>query len=237
MKKGFTMAEVLITLGIIGIIAAMTIPSVMGRYREKATVARLKKVYAALATANEVMVMEHSPYYTCKECQYNLNTAPSSSDFKANIEKDFIKRLNVIQKCPVRGKGCFYSGAYGGLNSDNYGVLITNNSYLLQDGTAIQFQVNGNTSMDIIVDLNGKNGPNKYGIDTFHFRIHGKPENVKGKLLPGGSPLDPLAKFQPKCSKTETQQTVTCAAWVLTYENMEYLHCNDLEWDKKIKCN
>ena len=35
MKKGFTLAEVLITLGIIGIVAAMTLPALVGRYKKK----------------------------------------------------------------------------------------------------------------------------------------------------------------------------------------------------------
>ena len=46
--KAFTLSEVLITLGIIGIIAAMTLPSLVGRYQEKVTVTRLKKYYSIL---------------------------------------------------------------------------------------------------------------------------------------------------------------------------------------------
>ena len=45
MKKGFTLAEVLITLGIIGVVAALTLPSLITNYRKKQTVAQLKKVY------------------------------------------------------------------------------------------------------------------------------------------------------------------------------------------------
>ncbi|PWL80398.1 hypothetical protein DBY21_01910 [Candidatus Gastranaerophilales bacterium] len=48
---GFTLAEVLITLGIIGIVAAMTLPSVIGKYQKKVTVERLKKVYTSLSQA------------------------------------------------------------------------------------------------------------------------------------------------------------------------------------------
>ena len=44
MKKGFTLAEVLITLGVIGIVAVMTIPTLVQSYEEKATVAKLKKI-------------------------------------------------------------------------------------------------------------------------------------------------------------------------------------------------
>lgn len=42
-KTAFTLAEVLITLGIIGVVAALTLPSLIQSYREKETVAKLKK--------------------------------------------------------------------------------------------------------------------------------------------------------------------------------------------------
>lgn len=41
---GFTLAEVLITLGIIGIAASMTMPSLIQNHKEKETVAKLKKL-------------------------------------------------------------------------------------------------------------------------------------------------------------------------------------------------
>ena len=41
MKKAFTLAEVLITLGIIGVVAAMTIPSLINAYRERVTVTKV----------------------------------------------------------------------------------------------------------------------------------------------------------------------------------------------------
>ncbi len=45
-KQAFTLAEVLITLGIIGVVAAMTIPILMTAYRKKQTVTRLKRAYS-----------------------------------------------------------------------------------------------------------------------------------------------------------------------------------------------
>ena len=45
-KNAFTLAEVLITLGIIGVVAAMTMPSLIASHKEKETVSKLKKVYS-----------------------------------------------------------------------------------------------------------------------------------------------------------------------------------------------
>lgn len=49
--RAFTLAEVLITIGIIGIIAALTIPNLMGLYRKKVVETRLKKFYSAINQA------------------------------------------------------------------------------------------------------------------------------------------------------------------------------------------
>ena len=50
-KIAFTLAEVLITLGIIGVVAAMTIPTLIADYQEKVTVTKFKWVYSTLANA------------------------------------------------------------------------------------------------------------------------------------------------------------------------------------------
>ena len=51
MKKGFTLAEVLITLGIIGIVASMTLPSIINDYRDKETVTEVRKTYSDIYNA------------------------------------------------------------------------------------------------------------------------------------------------------------------------------------------
>ena len=49
--KGFTRAETLITLGIIGIVAAMTLPVIVGKYKKQVTVSHLKKFYTTMNQA------------------------------------------------------------------------------------------------------------------------------------------------------------------------------------------
>jgi prepilin-type N-terminal cleavage/methylation domain-containing protein len=50
MKQGFTLAEVLITLAVIGVVAALTIPTVVRNYQKTQTVTKLKKTYSAMQT-------------------------------------------------------------------------------------------------------------------------------------------------------------------------------------------
>lgn len=50
-KRGFTLAEVLITLGIIGVVAAMTLPTLLQGYQKSVALNKLKQVYAQVQTA------------------------------------------------------------------------------------------------------------------------------------------------------------------------------------------
>ena len=52
-RAAFTLAEVLITLGIIGVVAALTLPAVITKYQKKQTATQLKKVYTTLSQAIE----------------------------------------------------------------------------------------------------------------------------------------------------------------------------------------
>lgn len=57
-RFAFTLAEVLITLGIIGVVAAMTIPVLVQKYKEQATVTRVKKFYSVFSQAYTMAINE-----------------------------------------------------------------------------------------------------------------------------------------------------------------------------------
>ena len=48
-KHAFTLSETLITLGILGMVASMTLPAVVNKYQEKVTVTKLKKIYSVFS--------------------------------------------------------------------------------------------------------------------------------------------------------------------------------------------
>ena len=62
MKKGFTLSEVLITLGVIGVVAAMTLPVLIQNYRNNVAETRLKKFYSAFNQAIQRSVAENGDY-------------------------------------------------------------------------------------------------------------------------------------------------------------------------------
>ncbi len=70
MKKGFTLAEVLITLGIIGVVAVLTIPPLVQNHRKTVAETRLKRFYSMINQAVQLSELDHGPQDTWS---YNLD--------------------------------------------------------------------------------------------------------------------------------------------------------------------
>ena len=169
MKKGFTLSEILITLTIVGVVAALTVPAVMKNYRNKMYTAALQKTYNQLSDATiAIMNDEHvDDFYETKAavCGEDGNCVTNFAYFLDNY-------LEPVRKdCGRSGKLCV-----GGLNPDSYKTLSGKNAgtiggyYCIQTtrGAAIcGFFNSGNTCMSIAVDVNGAEGPNVTGRDLF----------------------------------------------------------------------
>ena len=63
-KAAFTLAEVLITLAIIGVVAAMTIPTLISNYQEKATVSKVKQAFSIISQAYQLAKIENGEFGT-----------------------------------------------------------------------------------------------------------------------------------------------------------------------------
>lgn len=59
--KAFTLAEVLITLGIIGVVAAMTIPTLINNYQKESAVTSVKAFYSEMSQAIKLSEVENGP--------------------------------------------------------------------------------------------------------------------------------------------------------------------------------
>lgn len=80
-KIGFTLAEVLITLGIIGVVAALTIPTLIQNHRNQVVETRLKKFYS---TINQAVQLAEAEYGDKKIWWQNKVTAPNSDVTEIN---------------------------------------------------------------------------------------------------------------------------------------------------------
>lgn len=227
-KAAFTLAEVLITLGIIGVVAAMTMPSLIQNYQEKATVTKLKKCYSLVSQA----------YVSILNDEGGSDTLQAGDDLEM-MEK-FGKYLKYQKTCG-RNKGCFPNVTYKSVTGNGYNKWEDDTTYrsraILTDGTLIMFNLNAlknnsdNFYAQIYVDINGFKGPNQLGRDFFYFYI--SPE----KIVPAGAKALEEKNEDQKFTKNCIQQNgYACAAWVIYNENMDYLHCKDLSWDGKHSC-
>ena len=91
MKRAFTLAETLITLGTIGIVAALTIPSLLTKYSQERTIIQLKKTYTNLQQA---VRMASEEYGDCEGWDYTLEQA----DFINKYFSPYIKLSPITLK-------------------------------------------------------------------------------------------------------------------------------------------
>lgn len=177
--EAFTLAEVLITLGIIGIVAAMTLPVLINKQRDAAIIAHLKKIYSILG-----------------QVVYELNYEYSGDWDDIDIfhfGDDVTKRVKILKVCK-NIQGCFEQTPVKYLNggqatnwneyadSEHYKfVLIEGTNLMIEYGfDSTAFAWDKAPRFLITVDVNGIKRPNVYGRDVFAFGVR------DGKLIPSG---------------------------------------------------
>lgn len=179
-QKAFTLAEVLITLGVIGIVAALTIPQVITNYQKKATVAKLKKAYSLAA-----QVIENDEIGV-----WNWDNWDSAETI---LREHFVPKLQVTEIYPPKSaySPMCENSQYTWLGGTGIGSPFLNStaSLRLNDGTCLGLNGNDNEwegqfNYNFFIDINGPQKPNVAGIDLFFFYI-----NSKGQLRPYGDTL------------------------------------------------
>ncbi len=175
-KFGFRLAEVLITLGIIGIVAAMTLPTLVGKYQEKVTITRLKKAYSILSQAY-ISVTNDYGYPDEWEIVQSDDDTPVQTVTYYNVLKKYIKRLRICNATDCRPVYKFLNGNQDGNSSyraASFPMILPDGTYIkvspLEDKDTMDCSYNrGNTNAlksvcnSIYVDINGSQKPNTYG--------------------------------------------------------------------------
>ena len=103
-KNAFTLAEVLITLGIIGIVAAMTLPALVQKYRNQVVETRLKKFYSAMNQAVKMAEVDYGDKKIWYQDLYGLavdsegNPIEGSSNVDIWFQKYLAPYLKIVNK-------------------------------------------------------------------------------------------------------------------------------------------
>lgn len=172
MKKAFTLAEVLITLGIIGVVAAMTMPTLIQNHQKRSLEVATQKFYSMMSQA----VRQYMADEDVDDLRNTWLASDNQDDWrspqaKASIENFITRYLKVVKECTDNADECF---AEKYKTWDNQEVSMNNfyNSYVLSDGSVVLAEHVGTYGpIALYVDVNGKKGPNKIGYDLWNMDI------------------------------------------------------------------
>ena len=205
-KLGLTVAEILITTTIVGLISAITIPTLVNNSQQKVLVNSLPVTIANMEkTFQNIMVKENVPDLSETELWKNYGTGINKSS-PDTILKAFTHKIGIFSKSLGGTTNSYYNGKMYTINN----VLNENISeyqhtpFEFRNGSAIFIDGRHVKSIDeeaaienglyytkhiaqIFIDVNGKQKPNTIGRDIFFFYI-----NEKGKLIAFGSDDDAM---------------------------------------------
>lgn len=229
MRKAFTLAEVLITLGIIGVVAAMTLPSLIERNRKAELQNGLKSGYSILQQALQRMNADNG-----------YPTTPENYPYRT-FKKEYIKYFDNAIDCgwggdqsgtsnsPLCGIGNSIIGEDGNKSQlmESYktynksanqisSVPLDDGQFALKNGMLVMIENQVNNIIYISIDINGVNKkPNLWGQDLFTFQLM-----KDGKLLPMGAEGTRYSA-DTYCSKTssDTLNGIACTQNALTDES------------------
>lgn len=189
----FTLAEVLITLGIIGVVAAMTIPTLIANYQEKVLVNKAKRGYTTLMQA---LNMYKSTNYTAADNYGNLFVTGESDIEVLSKLVPYMRVKKTCERYTDNECGGNYPVKHAKPRDNGHGINTSDNLWgarvVLQDGMIFSLQNmnektnacgydytynNGTATATnpicgrIWIDTNGVNAPNRYGSDVFAFYV------------------------------------------------------------------
>ena len=201
-KSAFTLAEVLITLGVIGVVAALTLPTLVQNYKEKILINKIKRTYSNIQNA---IIMAQKENESIGDNSVLFNASDGVVKVTENFAKYFsgAKVCKTKKECPNYYYNIEYANPYYNSNGEttvwnsslpkiilNDGSVIVINSlnngceshrfdtYYDENGQPTQFKVDQYFCASLFFDVNGSTLPNKFGQDVFYIQV------FKDKVVP-----------------------------------------------------
>lgn len=240
MCAAFTLAEVLITLAIIGVVAALTIPTLVQKYKERETVTRVKEFYSVFSQAYQLAILEHGTFD-----QWNLgNTVRiDNEDGSTSLDENSLNNVNkffdIMKKYLKYDSYIAFDSSNSGTDANGVsmsaygkrGLLLANGTWI----TAISltssecsylcgdFYITTDTGFSTEQREDGKS--------------YAKPQTFVFTILKDRIGMYKLTQAQFENACIHGNDYSRCTEWVIKNGNMDYLHCDDLEIDGKNKCD
>lgn len=206
----FTMSEVLMVVAIIGVTAALTLPTMTSNLDEKKVVSKVRKIYGEIDTAYQAIVAQEGKPIEWKD----IDNGADQDKMTKLFTKKIAERLAINQKNDA--KSLFLKdGSYLEFN-------VTDRPSIIAELTKEENSCTGRMGT-ITLDIDGpQKGFKNVGKDIFVFNIC----YVEGIVPDGSSDSGPVVSANG--SNT---------AWVIKAGNMDYLKCaSQLNWNTKKTC-
>ena len=228
----FTMAEVLLVVAIIGITAALALPNLSQGIDEDKYVMMAKATYSELDSGFSRMFANKS----LGEIYTDANASTDAQRCKAIVD-ELSKYLKMGKNCGNSLTQCYnssksYKEADGSVIDDTWPSGKSSNSAaftLLSGAVVIVFGNDERISVDF--DVDGEKGPCKCNVDIFRAAI----DHVNLDSLTAN--LQYWVDESEKAGDAYLDPDYDALEWVLSKGNMDYLHCNDLNWSTKTQCD
>lgn len=244
--KAFTLAETLITLSIIGVVAALTVPNLKNSIDEHIYRGSMIKNYAILKNAHALSKQNDEDFYA-----EPIANSVMSQHYWDN--PDLLKNYFKIAKGPFKstgGGGHIYALFQPFYNEKSKTVIKWLNgeqtdwwlnssvlAFQLDDGAIIAFHITHCHSVSVFIDANGAKKPNTIGKDIYlfnytvgaHFNMGSPIQNNAGmfnQILPQGtlgtqSCGGNLYWSEPASDCTKKGKGTTCARDILRNRNFK----------------
>ena len=189
--KAFTLAEVLITVAIIGIIAVMATPVLIKNYQRKVAVAQLQEAYFlakqgiedAIGRENAYSFTDTKLYKSCFAGKSSTNCKQAFGKYYKTMEYTKYMEYQDINKSFYKTE-CETYDLTNGIYTNCYqsdkllDEYVDGNIVVLANGTTFYMNIQGD-SPRLTIDTNGDNEPNTFGRDIFMFFVDKKTGELK----------------------------------------------------------
>lgn len=219
-KKAFTLAEVLITLSIIGVVAAMTVPNLMSNFEKQKTIVGLKKAYSEFI---QVVDRARSQHGDCNTWDFSLSGADFFETYLNNYLIVKEQKRTAVQKSGIKyyqisgkeetGLAIFWLG-------DSRFVTLPSGAHIML--STVNYYSSSYGRKGITIDINGFAKPNQLGKDVFSFVLlqengrvmpHYFDDQEQFKDMPERNKLkDGPSSYQYQCNKNG--RGLWCAALI-----------------------
>ncbi|MGN0018623.1 MAG: type II secretion system protein [Candidatus Gastranaerophilaceae bacterium] len=237
----FTLAETLIVMGIIGVVAALTIPNLNASTNDAEKIAKFKKTYAELVQAHDRATAVYGPV----ETWFTGITDAEEEALSAKYFDRLTEFMKVTKTCGSNESAevdCMTSieknELYGGSSdtTDYRSAILAGGSsvgvYIWSSTCTVSYydKPSDRSIMCgfITLDIDGpRKGKNTLGIDLFPLTV------TKEGIMPSGESSSYLATSMEDC----TNNGYACAQWIMDHGNMDYLKASHTDDDTTGTCN